>query len=466
MQSPALDTHDLWLKDKSHCVHPWTNFAEFPDKGSMVISHGDGVHVFDTDGNRFIDGIGGLWCVNIGYGRKEMAEAIARQVMRIPHYSFFGSLTNPPAAELAAKLSELAPDHLNHVFYGTGGSMANDTAIRIAHFYFNQLGRPEKKLVISREGAYHGSTYLAAALTGIRHDHVGFDLPERLVHYVSAANCYRMPPGASEDDYRDHLVGEFEDKIAELGGDNVACFIAEPIMGSGGVLVAPRGYHKAMQDVCRRHRILYVSDEVVTGFCRLGEFFASEKLYDLKPDIIVSAKGISSGYLPLGATLISDEIYEALSVPQVEGGLFTHGFTYSGHPVCCAAALENIGIMEREDLCGHVRETGPYFESALRENLRDLPLVGDVRGSHFMMCIEYVADRETKQIFASGVRIGERIAAHCQRRGLIVRPIGHLNVLSPSLILDKPRIDEMAAILRESVFATIEDLTNEGIAFA
>ena len=458
----AYDTEDIRNKDRDHVIHPWTDFASFHKEGSDVIAEGEGVYVYNSDGDRFIDGIGGLWCVNIGYGRDEMAQAMADQARRICYYSPFGHITTPPAAELAAKLAELAPANINHVFYGTGGSMANDTAVRIIHYYFNRLGKTSKKKIISRIDAYHGSTYLAMTLTGVEFDHQGFDLAPGIVERVSAPNVYRRPDGMTVDEYCDHLVQELEDKINQLGPENVAAFIAEPIMGAGGVIVPPPGYHARTAEVCAKYELLYISDEVVTGFGRLGHFFASEPVFGLSPDILVSAKGISSGYLPLSATMLSDAIHEVISVPQSKGGLFTHGFTYSGHPVLCAVGLKNIEIMEREDICRHVREVGPYFESRL-DSLRDLAIVGDVRGMCFMMCVENVADKETKRLFDEDVAIGDRIAHHAQARGLIVRPIGHLNVMSPPLILTRGQIDTFVDILRDAIVATQDDLAREGI---
>ncbi|MDH3377282.1 MAG: aminotransferase [Gammaproteobacteria bacterium] len=456
------DTKDLWQKDRDHYIHPWTDFSVFKEQGSLVMAESEGVYVYDSDGNRYIDGIGGLWCVNIGYGSEEMAQAIADQVRRIPYYSTFTHLTTPPAAELAAKLAELAPGDLNHIFYSTGGSVANDTAIRIIHFYFNRLGKHTKKKIIARTDGYHGSTYLAMSMTGVAFDHQGFDLAPGLVHHISAPNCYRRPEGMSLEDYCTATVQELEDKILELGPENVACFIAEPIMGAGGVIVPPPGYHQRTQAVCGKYDVLYISDEVVTAFGRLGHFFASKDVFDLQPDIITSAKGISSGYVPLSATILSEEIYDVISVPQADGALFTHGFTYSGHPVSCAAGLKNIEIMERDNLCGQVRELGPYFETQL-DTLRDLPIVGDVRGKCFMMCVENVADRDTKELFPAEVHIGNRIADHCEKRGLIIRPIAHLNVMSPPLTLTREQIDEFVSILRESIEATLADLKVEGI---
>ncbi len=458
----AYDSQDLWQKDRDHYVHPWTDFAVFKEQGSDIMAESEGIYVYDADGRRFIDGIGGLWCVNIGYGRNEMAEAIADQVRRIPYYSTFTHLSTPPAAELAAKLAELAPGPLNRVFYGTGGSMANDTAVRLAQYYFNRLGKPTKKQVISRIDAYHGSTYLTASITGVMFDRIGFDVIEDMIHHVSAPNCYRRPEGMNLDAFCDHLIEEFEAKIEEIGPDNVACFFAEPIMGAGGVIVAPPGYHRRMLEVCRKYDVFYISDEVVTGFGRLGYYFASEPVFDIVPDMLTSAKGITSGYLPLSATILSDRIYEVISVPQAENALFTHGFTYSGHPVACAAGLKNIEIMEREDICGHVREVGPYFEQQLAA-LADLPLVGEVRGSHFMMCIENVADKATKKTFDPAIKIGNRIARQAQERGLIVRPVGHMNVLSPPLIMTRAQVDTTVDILRQSMAAAADELVREGL---
>ena len=426
------------------------------------MAESEGAYVVDSEGNRYIDGIGGLWCVNIGYANEEMAQAIAEQVRRITYYSTFTHLTTPPAAELAGKLAELTPGKLNHVFYGTGGSMSNDTAIRIIHFYFNRLGKRNKKKIISRTDGYHGSTYLAMTLTGIEFDHQGFDLVPDLVHHIPAPNPYRRPDGMSLEAFCDEKVADLENKILELGPENVACFIAEPIMGAGGVIVPPPGYHRRTREVCDRYEVLYISDEVVTGFGRLGHFFASESVFDFVPDIITCAKGISSGYVPLSATLLSEAMYDVISVPQSEGAMFTHGFTYSGHPISCAAGLKNIEIMERDDICGYVRDVGPYLEEQLA-SLLEHPIVGDVRGSHFMMCIENVADKETKALLPAEAAIGNRIAAHCQSRGVIVRPIAHLNVLSPPLILTRQQIDTMVEVLHDSIRATQDDLIREGI---
>ena len=457
------DTQDIWQKDIDHFVHPWTDFETFHEKGSLVVAESEGAYIFDSDGRRYLDGIGGLWCVNAGYGRAEIGQAMAEQATRMTYYSSFGHHTSVPAAELSAKLASLAPGPLNHVIYGSGGSMANDTTVRVIHFYFNQLGMPNKKIIITRENGYHGSTYLAMSMTGIEYDHIGFDvIGEPLIQRVSGPDLYRRPEGTTPEEYTNLLLDEFRDKIESLGAENVAAFFAEPIMGAGGVLVPPPGYLQGMRDLCTEYRILFVADEVVTAFGRLGHFFASEDVFGIVPDVINSAKGLTSAYAPLSATLISDEIYDVISVPQAEGSVFAHGFTYSGHPVCCAAALKNIEIMEREDLCGHVRRVGPYFSERLA-TLSDLGIVGDVRGSHFMQCVENVADKETRELFDPSVHVGDRVANACEKRGLIVRPIAHLNVLSPPLVLTTDQIDWMVDVLREGIIEVQADLVAEGI---
>ncbi|MCY4175785.1 MAG: aminotransferase [Acidimicrobiaceae bacterium] len=459
----AYDTEALWRKDLDHYVHPFTDFAHWSDDGALVIAESEGVYVYDSDGRRYLDSQGGLWCVNAGYGRTEIADAMAEQARKLAYYSPFTDTTSAPGANLAHKLASLAPGDLNHVFFGLSGSDANDTAARIIHFYFNRLGQPRKKTMITRVNAYHGSSYMAMSLTGVAHDHLGFDvIGEPLIARVSGPDLYRESGEMTPDEYTAHLVEEFRTRVEGLGPENVAAFFAEPIMGAGGVLVPPPGYLPAMREACRDYGILYVSDEVVTAFGRLGHFFASREVFGVQPDIINSAKGLTSGYAPLSATLLSDEIHEVISVPQAPGAVFSHGYTYSGHPVSCAAALANIELMEREDVCGHVRRVGPYFEQRLRD-LADLPLVGDVRGKCFMMCIESVADSGTKEMFPAEVEIGRRISKACDARGLLVRPIGHLNVLSPPLILTVEQIDWLVDALRDGIEEVMSQLEHEGL---
>ena len=365
------DTAQLRRDDLAHFVHPFTHFDSFKRDGSLVIAEAHGAYVFDSEGRRYLDGVGGLWCMSIGFGEEEMAQAIAAQVRRLNFYSAFVDTTNPPAVQLATKLATLAPGDLNRVFYTCSGSAANDTAVRLIHYYNARRGKPEKRHLISRVGSYHGSTYLAMSLTGRESDRSPhFQYVSDFIHHVSCPYVYRRPAGLSVEQFCDQLVEELEQKILTLGPENVAAFFAEPILGAGGVIVPPPGYHRRTWEVCKKYDVLYVSDEVVTAFGRLGHWFASRDVFGIEPDIIVSGKGISSGYVPLAAIIFSDRIYDVVATPDPDAW-FTHGFTYSGHPVACAAGLKNIEIMESRDICGHIRKLGPYFEKRL-QSLREL----------------------------------------------------------------------------------------------
>jgi adenosylmethionine-8-amino-7-oxononanoate aminotransferase len=459
--SAVTDAEQVWRDDKAHFVHPFTHFDSFSKSGSLIITEAKGAYVFDSRGKRYLDGIGGLWCMSIGYGEEEMVQAVADQTRKLHFFSAFVSVTNPPAVSLATKLAHLAPGDLNRVFFTSSGSDANDTAVRLAHYYNGRRGKPGKRHIISRLGAYHGSTYLAMSLNGRKSDRSpNFHYVSDFIHHVSCPNVYRRPQGQSVAQFCDSLIEEFEQKILAIGPDNVAAFIAEPIQGAGGVIVPPPGYHRRTWEICRKYDVLYICDEVVTGFGRLGAWFSSKDVFDIEPDIIVAAKGISSGYVPLGAVLFSDRIYEVISSPD-PNAWFAHGFTYSGHPVACSAGLKNIEIMERRDICGHIRKLGPYLEQRLQE-LRKLPLVGDVRGSHFMMCVEYVANRHSRELLDDGVDIGKRIADRCEAHGLIVRPLAHLNVMSPPLILTEAQVDELADSLSAGITEVADDLIREG----
>ena len=425
------------------------------------MARGEGAHVFDTEGRQYLDGLAGLWCVNIGHGREEIARVMAEQAQQLAYYSSFVDISNPPHAALAQKIVEIAPAHLNHVHFSSGGSDANETVARTMHHYFHRLGKPSKRLFIARLHAYHGTTFLTASLSGKPEEKGAFHFASEWVHHVDFPGLYRAPETMTPAEHLDQLAADFEAKIHELGPENVAGFFAEPIMGAGGVLIAPEGYHRRMQAICDAYEILYCSDEVVTGFGRLGHFFASGPVFDIEPDFIASAKGLTSGYFPLGASLISDKVYDVIKQPTEDSSYFSHGWTYTGHPVGCAVALENIRILEDERILEHVREVGPYFEKRLA-SLRDLRLVGDTRGSHFMNCVEYVANKETKQLLPAEADIARRIADHGQKRGIIVRPIAQLNILSPPLTLDRAQIDFLVDALGESAEAATADLEAEG----
>jgi len=456
----AFDTEDLQAKD-NRWIHPWDEIAKLGKQKRTVITGGDGIYVTDSDGNRLIDGPAGMWCVNVGHGRGEIADAIAEQALRLSYYSPW-SVTNAPAVELAAKLTSIAPDGFGHVFFTTGGSTAVDSALRFAMFLNNVLGRPEKKHIISRHDAYHGSTYLSASCSGKARDRNFMEFEYGFVHHLPSPNPFRRPDGMSVEAFCAAKVRDLEEKILELGSANVAAFIAEPILASGGVIVPPEGYHAGCLEVCRRHDVLYISDEVVTGFGRLGHFFASKDVFGVDADIIISAKGITSGYQPLGAVLIHDRVLARLSGPEAEGALFSSGFTYAGHPVACAAALKNIEIIEREDLLENARVVGRHFQARLRE-LNDIPIVGEVRGMGLMACVECDLSKGSEDPPAGDGDIGKRIDAHCQDLGLLVRSMGNMCVMSPPLTITRQQVDDMAAILRRGIELAMEDVRREGV---
>ncbi len=462
-QFEQYDTEEINQKDKDHFLHPWQLFDIFREEGALAIAEGKNCHIWDTDGNKYFDAVGGLWCNNIGLGRKDMADAIAEQALKMSFNSCFVDLTNVPAAQLTAKLAELAPGSINRVILTCGGSTAIDTAFRLIHFYQNCRKKHEKKHIISRKHSYHGTTFAAMSIGGKPGDHPPeFDYLSDYIHHISCPGYYRYAEeGMNESEFVDNLIEEFENKILEIGGaEKVAAYFAEPIMGAGGVIVPPLDYNKRMWEMCKKYDILYVSDEVVTAFGRIGHWFASESEFGVIPDIITSAKGLTSAYQPLGATLFTDEIWQVIA-EEGKDRYFPHGYTYSGHPVACAAALKNIEILENEKLLENVNEVGPYFEQQLK-TLEDLAIVGEVRGVKFMMGVENVANKETKELFPEELDIGKRIANHAEVRGLIVRPIIHLNVMSPPLTMTKNDVDFIVRTLRESIEATMDDLRKEG----
>ena len=449
---------DMAYTDRANVLHPWGRLR--PDTDSNFIISGDGVHVTDGAGRRLLDGIAGLWCINIGYGRTEMAEAIAAQALKLPFYSAFMETGNAPATELAAKLAAAAPGDLNRVFMTTGGSTANDSAIRFLHLLANRTGRSKKKHLITRADAYHGSTFLTASCSGKFSDRRDLDVLETRIHHLSSVNPYRRPDGMSVAAFCDERVEELQRKIESVGPENVVGFIAEPILASGGVVVPPPGYHARTLAVCRKYDVKYISDEVVTGFGRLGHIFASEPLFGITPDIITCAKGLTSGYIPLGAMILSDALCREADPDN--STVFSHGFTYSAHPVACAAALTNMAIIEREGLCNYVRVLGPYFQRSL-QSLGDLPIVGDVRGMGLLAGIEFVADRKSCRSFAAELAIGKRVALACHARGVMVRPFGGMALLSPPLTISRDDVGTLVLALRDSIGEVTDELIRDGL---
>lgn len=453
---------EVWKVDRRHQLHPYQHFASFDHEGSLVMKSGHGCYVSDENGKRYFDAVGGMWCTNIGLGREEMADAIAQQVRELAFANPFVDMTNEPSSKLAAKLAELAPGDLNRVLFTCGGSTANDLAYRVIRLYQHARGKPEKRHILARVDSYHGATFLSASIGCKPGDRIAeFDFITDWVHHLSSPNLYRAPePDMSAEAFCDYLINEMEQKIIDVGPENIAAYYAEPILGVGGVIVPPANYNRRTWDLCQKYDILYVADEVVTGFGRLGCWFVSKDRFNVQPDIITCAKGLSSGYLPLGAAIISDRIYEVMA--NDDERFFAAGITYSGHPVSCAAALKNIEIMEREKLFDNVNDVGPYFEEQLH-TLLDLPIVGDVRGEKLMMCVVNVQNKKTKAFFPAEVNIGKRISDHAEELGLLVRPIGELNIMSPPLTMSRDDVDFIVATLREAIELTLKDLRSEGL---
>jgi len=455
---PNTSAFDL---DRAHVLHPWANFGPFETEGSLVITRGQGAKLWDAEGREYFDAVGGMWCTNIGLGRREMADAIAEQAERLAFSNTFVDMTNDPSARLAGKLAELAPGDLNRVHFTTGGSTAVDTAVRVVSYYHHARGNPDKTDIVARENSYHGSTYLTQSVGKRNGDRIEeFRYKTDGIHHLSCPNPYRRPDWMSEAQFCDHLIAEFEALIARVGADRIGGFIAEPIQASGGIIIPPEGYLRRMWEVCQRHDILFIADEVVTAFGRIGHWFASLSEFGVQPDMIASAKGLTSGYLPLGALILSDRIWAAMAT----GGhrWFTTGLTYSGHPVSCAAGLKNIEIMEREGLLENATKVGTYFQSRLKA-LETLPLVGNVRGKGLMLCVESVANKTTKELLPDWVNESKRISNVAESLGLIVRPIGHLNVMSPPLIITESDVDFIAETLEIAIRRVTDDLTREGI---
>ncbi len=452
----------IWELDRRHQLHPYQHFASFDKDGSMVMKSGQGCYLTDEYGKRYFDAVGGMWCTNIGLGREEMADAIAQQVRDLAYANPFVDMTNEPASRLAAKLAELAPGDLNHVMFTCGGSTANDLAYRVIRMYQHARGTPKKHHILSRIDSYHGATFLAASIGCKPDDRISeFDFITDWVHHLSSPNRYRASDLTTTDEsFCDYLIEEMEQKILDVGPENIAAFYAEPILGVGGVIVPPADYNRRTWDLCQRYDILYVADEVVTAFGRLGCWFVSKDRFDVQPDIITCAKGLSSGYLPLGAAIISDRIYEVMA--NDDDRFFAAGLTYSGHPVSCAAALKNIEIMEREKLFDNVNDVGPYFEKQLR-TLLDLPIVGDIRGEKFMMCVVNVQNKASREFFPAEVNIGKRISDHAESLGLLVRPIGDLNIMSPPLTMSREDVDFIVTTLRTAIEMTMIGLRSEGL---
>jgi adenosylmethionine-8-amino-7-oxononanoate aminotransferase len=458
--APEPDVDHLNEIAARHLVQPWPMAGQIGDEARGLIQSGEGIYVIDEHGNRLIDGPAGMWCVNVGHRCKELAVVLYDQAMELSYNSPWYTMS-ARSVELAERLAAYAPGDMSHVFFTTGGSSAVESALRFMQFYNNVRGRPEKKLILSRGGAYHGSTYLSASLNGRPRERDWMDGADDLVIKLTCPNPFRRPEGVGRDAFADWLVAEFEDTIAKHGAERIGAFIGEPVMASGGVIVPPDGYLQRIAELCRKHDILFISDEVVTAFGRLGHVFASKEVFGIEPDIITFAKGVTSGYFPLGGMMVSARLFEELRQSNHPEAMYAHGLTYSSHPIGCAVALKNLDLLEA-GLLDHARSIAPYFLERLK-TLEELPLVGEVRGMGLMACVECVADHESNNPLRLDTEVGQRIDVHCQELGLLVRPLINMCVMSPPLTITREQIDTMVEILREGISRTQTDLRREGL---
>ncbi|MBO6716469.1 MAG: aspartate aminotransferase family protein [Rhizobiaceae bacterium] len=425
--------------DAAHHLHPFTDHRDLRAAGSRIITRADGPFIYDSEGNEILDGMAGLWCVNVGYGRDELAEAAYAQLKELPFYNSFFRCTTPTPVLLAERLAAIAPDGVNQVFYGSSGSEANDTALRLVRHYWALEGNPQKRIVISRNWAYHGSTITGASLGGMAAMHGQLNGPVPDIRHVMPPYAFELAEqGESDEAFGLRAAKAVEDAILEAGAENVAAFIGEPVMGAGGVKIAPDSYWPEIQRICRKHDVLLMLDEVITGYGRTGQWFAAQT-FGLEPDTITTAKALTSGYQPLSALLVGDRIASTL---VDKGGEFFHGYTYSGHPVACAVALANLDIIEREGLIERVREeTGPYLNKALKEALSGHGIVGEVRSIGLMGAIEIVRDKESRERFSNAGSAGVAVRDHAIANGMMLRAVGDTMILSPPLIWTKETID-------------------------
>jgi putrescine aminotransferase len=435
---------EIQQKDINHHFRPFSDNKELAENGSRIITHAEGVYIYDEKGNKLLDAMAGLWCVNLGYGRKELVDVATAQMTELPYYNLFFKTTHAPAAKLAEKIASLAPAHMNKVFFTGSGSEANDTVFRMVRRFWDLEGKPTKKTFISRENAYHGSTVVGASLGGMGYMHEQGDLPIAGVEHIEQPYYFKEVSSNADVDLTPEEFGikaaqSLEAKIIELGEDNIAAFIAEPFQGAGGVIVPPSTYWPEIKRILAKYDILLVVDEVISGFGRTGEWFASQ-YYDLKPDLMPIAKGLSSGYLPIGGVIVGDRVADTLIE---KGGDFNHGFTYSGHPVAAAVALKNIEILEAEGIVERVKnDISPYLQKRWLE-LAEHPIVGETRGMGMVAGLELVKDKTTNERIAPNSKAGGICRDYSMANGLIMRPCGDTMIISPPLVISHAEVDEL-----------------------
>ena len=444
--------------DREVIFHPFTSVSDHLRDGPLVIVEGRGVRLKDIDGREYIDGMAGLWCVNLGYGRQELVDAIARQSAKLSSFHAFNSMSTDVAIECAAALIARAPVPMARVFFGASGSDANETQLKLIWYYNNLLGRPKKKKIISRWNGYHGSAVLTASLTGLPGMHALFDLPLGPIRHVTCPHYYRMAAaGMTEREFSRHLAKELEELIQREGPETIAAFFAEPVMGAGGLIPPPEGYFEEIVPVLRRHDVLLVLDEVVSGFGRLGTYWGSQR-FKLEPDLITGAKGVTSGYFPMSFSLVSPAIWNVVESGSAGAGLFAHGYTYSAHPVGAAVALATMKVIDDEGIVSRVAELGPYLQHSMHSAVGNHPLVGEIRGIGFMLGIELVKDRAAKASFPREALVGRRVLKELFKRGVISRSLGDTLVFAPPLVIEKRDIDTIVATFADALQAIAREI--------
>ena len=441
-------TREWQALSRDHHLPPFTDYKQLNEKGARIITKAEGVYIWDSEGNKILDAMAGLWCVNVGYGREELVQAATRQMRELPFYNLFSQTAPPPVVELAKAIADVAPEGMNHVFFTGSGSEANDTVLRMVRHYWATKGQPQKKVVIGRWNGYHGSTVAGVSLGGMKALHEQGDFPIPGIVHIAQPYWYGEGGDMSPDEFGVWAAEQLEKKILEVGEENVAAFIAEPIQGAGGVIVPPDTYWPKIREILAKYDILFIADEVICGFGRTGEWFGSQ-YYGNAPDLMPIAKGLTSGYIPMGGVVVRDEIVEVLN----QGGEFYHGFTYSGHPVAAAVALENIRILREEKIIEKVKaETAPYLQKRWQE-LADHPLVGEARGVGMVAALELVKNKKTRERFTDK-GVGMLCREHCFRNGLIMRAVGDTMIISPPLVIDPSQIDELITLARKCLDQT------------
>jgi putrescine aminotransferase len=445
---------DLQELDKDHHLHPFTDHKELHKKKARIIARADGVYIYDADGNKILDGMSGLWCVNAGYGRDALVDAAAEQMRELPYYNNFFQCAHPPSIELAAMLKDVTQPQLNHVFFAGSGSESNDTIVRMVRRYWDLMGQPQKHTIISRNNAYHGSTVAAASLSGMKPMHEQGGLPIPGIVHVEQPYWFGSDRSMSPDEFGLAAAKSIEDKINELGIDKVAAFIGEPVQGAGGVIIPPESYWPEVQRICDEYEILLISDEVITGFGRMGEWFGAD-YFGIRPDFMPFAKGVTSGYLPLGGVMIGDRVADVLID---KGGEFYHGYTYSGHPASCAVAMANLKILQQEKLVERVKnDIGPYLAQGWSK-LAEHPLVGEARMVGLLGALELVRSKQPMQRFEEKQGVGTICREFLINNGLVLRAVGDTIVAAPPFVLSHEEADEMIEIAWRCL-----DLTQESI---